>query len=204
MIDPTTITDYNLTTAELEERLLFWVCAAGKNGATAARSLDKFLNTLQYNEFGPFDQIKLKCLDDNMPDDIIEESFPNYKKMSQLMKEAGIGCYNNKCRTFQELAFSKIDLRTCSVEELEKIYGIGKKTSRCFILHSRKNAQHAGLDTHLLKHLRAMGVEDVPIRTPSSNKQYLRLEKEVLRLAKEAGETPADYDLKVWKSYAVR
>jgi hypothetical protein len=46
MINPTNITNYNLTTAELEEHLLFWVCAAGKNGVVAASNLDKFLKNL--------------------------------------------------------------------------------------------------------------------------------------------------------------
>jgi thermostable 8-oxoguanine DNA glycosylase len=97
-----------------------------------------------------------------------------------------------------------MDLKTCTVKDLEKIYGIGRKTSRCFILHSRENAQYAGLDTHLLKHLRTVSIKGVPIQTPSSEKQYRRLEKEILKLAKSAGMSPADYDLKIWKSYVVK
>ena len=190
MIDPTTITDYNLTTAELEERLLFWVCAAGKNGATAARCLEKFLSMITYNNATPFEAIRNASFCFN--------SFP------KIMKAAGIGCYTHKSRTFIELALSGINLKTCTVDDLEKIYGIGMKTSRCFILHSRKNAQHAGLDTHLLKHLRVKGVDNVPKQTPSSKKQYKRLEHEVLKLAKGAKMRPADYDLMVWKSYSVK
>jgi len=190
MIDPTNITNYNLTDDELEEHLLFWVCAAGKNGTTAASCLERFLSGITYNNMSPFEAIRNASF-----------CFNNFPR---IMKAAGIGCYTHKSRTFIELALSGLNLKTCTVKDLEKIYGIGMKTSRCFIIHSRKNAQHAGLDTHLLKHLRAKGISDVPKQTPSSKKQYKRLEQEVLKLAKGAGMSPAEYDLKIWKSYAVK
>lgn len=183
---------------------MFWVAAAGKNGRTAARCLDVFLTTITYNNMSPFEAIRNKSSDDNMPDDIIEENFKDYKSMAALMKEAGIGCYSNKSRTFTTLAYSKLNLRTCSASDLEKIHGIGMKTSRCFILHSRKGARLSGLDTHMLKHLREVGVENVPKATPSSKKQYMILEQEVLKLADEAGISPADYDLMVWNKYSSR
>lgn len=191
MIDPTNITNYNLTANELEEHILFWVAAAGKNGKTAAKCLDKFLKLIGYpdNKISPFVAI--------------EHVVYNYY-LSDLLKMSGIGCYRSKATTFVALATSSLNLRTCPVEELEKIYGIGKKTSRCFILHSREGAQYAGLDTHMLKHLRVMGVKDVPKQTPSSSKQYKRLENEVLKLAKAAKMTPTDYDLKIWNKYSTK
>ena len=191
MIDPTNITNYNLTDSELEEHLLFWVCAAGKNGTTAARCLDKFLKTIGYPDNYP------------SPFAAIEHATYNHY-ISDLLKLSGIGCYTGKATTFVDLATSSLDLRTCTAGDLEGIYGIGRKTSRCFILHSRKDAQYAGLDTHILKHLRAAGVKDVPKQTPSSKKQYERLEKEVLRLAKGVGMSPANYDLMVWNKYSIK
>ena len=126
--------------------------------------------------------------------------------LAQTLKYYGIGCYNSKARTFYELAVAKfkgeLDLRTCSASDLEKIHGIGPKTARCFILHSRKNAQVAGLDTHMLKHLKSLGY-DVPKSTPTG-KKYLELEKVVLSLAKRAKMTPASYDLHIWNKYSVK
>lgn len=192
MIDPEKVTNYNFTDKELEEFILFWVCAAGKNGRTAARCLDKFIKTYHafYQNSTPFGVVLwLHALYD----------------LPQTLKECGIGCYNSKARTFHELAVAKfrgeLDLKTCSASDLEKIHGIGPKTARCFILHSRPNAQVAGLDTHILKHLRSLGY-DVPKHTPTG-KKYLDIEKIVLMLAKEAGMTPAEYDLHIWNQYSV-
>ena len=114
----------------------------------------------------------------------------------------------SKARSFLELSVAvgsdELDLRTCSADDLEKIHGIGMKTSRCFIIHSRPGARYAGLDTHILKHLKACGVENVPKSTPSSKKEYLRLEKEFLRIADLNNMTPAAYDLMIWNWFSVK
>ena len=196
MIDPTKITNYKQTTRQLEEVLLFWICAAGKNGRTAARCLDSLMKDIYGYEVGPF-----KAISDYVdmffayPQDIL----PLYLKL----KEHGIGCYRNKARTMLELSYCNINLCTCTTDDLEALYGIGFKTARCFILHSRKDARVAGLDTHMLKHLRDLGY-DAPLSTPSSKKQYLTFEKIVLSLSDTAGMSPADYDLMVWNKYSVR
>lgn len=194
MIDPKNITKYNQTTAELEEFILFWVCAAGKNAHSAAKGLDKFLsyNSIdKYHRYAPtpFDWIKTYRYQ-------LQEQFI----LAQTLKNCGIGCYNQKARTFLELANSNLDLHTCSAQELETITGIGMKTSRCFILHSRKNAQYAGLDVHILRYLGNLGYS-VPKQTPAK-KKYLELEQVFLEIAKEKGLSPADLDLMIWKEYS--
>ena len=196
MIDPTRITNYKQTTRQLEEVLLFWVCAAGKNGRTAARCLDSLMKDIYGYRNGPFKAIRMYhewCM--NTPQDMIP--------WPERLKEHGIGCYTIKARTMLELAYSKLNLHTCTTDDLESIFGIGFKTARCFILHSRKDARVSGLDTHMLKHLRDLGY-DAPLSTPSSKKQYLTLEKYVLSLSDTAGMSPADYDLMVWNKYSVR
>ena len=192
MIDPATITNYGLSDPELEEHILFWVCAAGKNGTTAARCLEKLLSAITFNQQSPFQIIRL----------VLSTKEP--EPLPDLMKWAGIGCYNHKARTFEELVHSKLNLRTCTPDDLEKIYGIGMKTSRCFILHSRRNAQVAGLDTHMLKYLTNLGISRVPKSTPGSKKLYKYLENEVLKLAREKGMTPAEFDLFVWNQYKIK
>ena len=201
MIDPSNITNFTLTVDELEEHLLFWVAAAGKNGRTAARCLGVFLTMITYNGMSPFKAVRNQYTQDTLPENIGD---PEHATMAELMRLAGMGCYKNKSRTFAEVANSGLDLRTCGAEDLEKIYGIGMKTARCFLLHSRKGVRLSGLDTHMLKHLKESGAEDVPKSTPSSKKKYMILEQEVLRLADEAGMGPAEFDLMIWNQYSIK
>lgn len=185
LVDPENITNFNSSKLELQLLILFWVCAAGKKAKTAAKNLNNFLN------YGN------KLFDEEEPFNIIlkfGDSLP------QELKNNGIGCYNNKSKTMIFLASSGIDLFSCSVLDLEKIPGIGPKTSRCFLMHSRKNVRHAGLDTHCLKYLRDKGY-DVPKSTPSGRK-YLEIEKIFLELADKSGKTIAEFDLEIWKKYS--
>lgn len=85
------------------------------------------------------------------------------------------------------------------LEDLEAIPGIGPKTARCFLIHSRPDQQYAGLDTHVLKFLRDKGHE-VPASTPTG-KKYKELEKVFLQYAAESGMTVADFDLAIWNQY---
>lgn len=193
MVDPENITSYHLSDWELEEYMLFWICAAGKNGRTAARCLDKLLAKTVAYIWGPMQSIHRASILYDLP---------------LMMKNSGIGCHTSKSRSFIEIAkavlLKDIKLRTSSADDLEKIHGIGMKTSRCFIMHSRRGARYAGLDTHLLKYLRAQGVEDVPKSTPSSRRQYLRLEQEFLKLADEQNKLPSVLDLEIWNRYSVK
>jgi len=199
MVDPSKITNYNLTDRELEEVILFWVLAAGKNGTTAARCLDTLMRKIGGYIFGPFNALRLELNNQDagwLP-------FGSQKKLTSWLEESGIGCYTHKARTISELVKSDLNLRTCSAEELETIYGIGMKTSRCFIIHSRPMALYAGLDTHILKFLDTVGVESVPKHTPSSKKEYLRLERAFLMQAEKCRKSPAELDLIIWNELKV-
>lgn len=192
MIDPSKISNFNLNDAELEENILFWICAAGKNGRVAARCLNNLLNDLKIYfsyKFWPFE--------------LIRKTHEYSGDLPTWLKTSGIGCYTHKARTFAELVYSGINLRMCTAEDLEKIYGIGMKTSRCFIIHTRKGARYAGLDTHILKYLKYMGVENVPKSTPGK-KEYLRLEREFLKIADSLKKEPYALDLEVWNAYSTK
>jgi thermostable 8-oxoguanine DNA glycosylase len=182
MVDPTKITNFNSTDNQLEEVLLFWVLVAGKTAVRIARSLDEMLNKLKGNT--PFEKIRF----------IPREILPI------MLKRYGIGCFNNKAKALLKLVNSGLNLRTCSVEELEKIYGIGPKTARCFVIHTRPDANCAGLDTHILKFLKSKGHE-VPSSTPTG-KKYRALEQIFLGYVKESGKSVAELDLEIWNKYA--
>lgn len=180
---------------ELEEHLLFWVCAAGKNGVTSAKCLDWFLEHAsiadgqlpEEDKRSPF--AKIKDLDTNLPKN----------NLMSTMMVSGIGCYNAKSKTFRELAKSDINLKTCTVDDLESISGIGPKTARCFLIHSRPNQKLAGLDVHILRFLADKGY-DVPKNTPSG-KRYKKIEQFFIKEAELSGKSVADFDLEIWKEY---
>jgi thermostable 8-oxoguanine DNA glycosylase len=185
LVDPDNITKFDCTEQELQLVLLFWICAAGKKASTAARNLDRMLSHGR-ETFGtdePFEIIR------RFGDDLAES-----------MRIHGIGCYNNKSKSMLDLASRSLDLKNCSVFELESVHGIGPKTARCFLMHSRKDARFAGLDTHALKYMREQGL-DVPKSTPSG-KKYLELEAKFLKMADESGKTVAEFDLEIWRHYS--
>ncbi len=181
MIDPSDVIKFDRTDAELEEWWLFSTIVAGKTAVVQARLLDRFLGSLSGST--PFDKIQ-QAIDTGM--------------LQSKMEQARMGQYGRLFRCFVESM--KLDLRNDPVEAFEFIHGVGPKTARMFIMHSRPNQRLAALDTHILKHLKVHG-HAVPDTTPTG-KRYRELELAFLKLADDVGMSPSEYDLMVWKSYA--
>jgi thermostable 8-oxoguanine DNA glycosylase len=209
-IDPRNITKYDRFDHELEEFLLFCIMVAGKRADTTARCLDMFLNwiAVEPNQT-PFVHIRrFRQPDDGNNAKGIKALAGAITAFNALHPGCGLGQQRRMAQAFLEAARSLTDLRTCELKDLMRIHGIGHKTARLFLLHSRKDARYAVLDTHLLKHLREhedeLGIDLwVPQRTPGNPKEYAALEAAVLRMADEAKMTPAEYDLHIWRKYAV-
>ena len=183
-VEPRNITNFSRTDYELQEFLLFCVAVAGKSSEMQSRKLDIFLAPHTHL---PFERIKSLVAQGNFMD---------------VLKQSKIGQYTRIGKAWVNLAQSGLDLRTCTVEELEKIEGIGPKTSRFFMLHSRPNQSLAVLDTHILSWMRYAGY-DAPKATPPL-KKYKVLEVAFLKECANAGMTPAQMDLEIWKSRQVR
>jgi thermostable 8-oxoguanine DNA glycosylase len=189
------MTRYDQTTTELQETLLFACCVAGKNAMTTAKALDKFLkkgHEIVYVEKNP----------EFRPFEMLRELFGiiGVEGVSYMLKNNGIGCYNHRTVTFHQAANSQLDLRTCTPADLEKVWGIAEKTSRFFVLHTRPNVRYAALDTHIRKHMTALGIE-FPKGQPKG-KRYLALEQEFLKLADASGMTVAEFDLMLWNKHS--
>lgn len=187
MIDPQNIIQYNRTHKELEQLLFFCVCVAGKSASTIAPRV----NDLTDGYMTPWDYPK------SLWEYLL---FSSGDSLATILKNAGIGCFNQRQSTVMSLNANQLNLKTCTVSDLEGIFGIGPKTARFFLLSSRRNVKHAALDTHLLKWLKSQGIENVPKSTPNG-KQYARLEKEFLNRVPK-NQTPAEFDLEIWKKYA--
>jgi len=196
LIDPIKITNFKATDFELELMILFWVAAAGKNGVTAAQCLRNMLVHWAERIIGSFPHPGCETF---TPFDVIRFMCDEGVGLADEMKKFGIGCYRSKSTAFLQLAFSQMNLRVCSLDALENIHGIGPKTARCFLIHSRPRMKLAGLDTHILKYMRDQGFE-VPKSTPSG-KKYREIEKQFIGLAKKAKKSIAAFDLAIWNNY---
>ena len=190
MVDPIYLTNYTRSDVELEEVLLFSVLVAGKNAITTSKRLDVFLKKVHEKL-----NIKTFC-----PFCILRQFSEN--EIASLLKESGIGCYNSKAKSIYQIVNVDLDLRKCTVDDLEKIYGIGCKTSRMFKLHTVPDVNFAVLDVHILRYMADLGI-DVPKTTPTG-KKYKELEIKFLELVKKSDKTAAELDLFIWREYSGR
>ena len=186
MITPTSITNYNRTEEELEEFLMFAILVAGKGAEMQAKKLDEFLKRSMWEQIGkPFAHLEF----------LIKNNW-----LEIHMKEFKLGQYKRIGNAFKEILKFKGRLKSVTIEELESVPGIGSKTARFFILHSRPNQRVAVLDTHILKYLKNMG-HNVPKATPTKIK-YKAIEQLFIQIADSMKMSIADLDLHIWKTYA--
>lgn len=183
MINPKTITNYNRTEAQLEEFLLFAIIVAGKKASMQAEKLESFLS--EDKTLSPFSLIQ-KMLNNN----VLMENITKHR----------LGQYKKIYKSFTQILQFQNKLSTISVDDLESIHGIGPKTSRFFLLHSRPNQQYAVLDTHILKYMNAQGYK-VPKSTPSKQK-YKIVEEQFIKIAETQSLSLADFDLAIWNMYS--
>jgi len=194
MIDPNGVTDLARSPRQLEEFLLFCIVVAGKNADQQTRKLEDFLRGGE-----PFAFIR---------------SLGANGGVEERLERAKLGKYRLLGESFRRLSHSGLDLRKCSLEELTRFPGIGMKTAKFFILHSRPGEMHAVLDTHVLAWMRERlapaGARrpDVPRHSPQDPAAYSFWETVyfglILARAREEGGPVgpinwAQVDLDLWK-----
>lgn len=186
MIDPYKITNFNRSKKELEEFLIFCIMVAGKNAKSISKACDRFLSDTSYTTYEyPFEKIAYMILKGTLLNN---------------MKTARTGKYTLLEKSFHYLISNPLDLTACSVDDLEKIPGVGRKTARFFLVHSRPNQKYAVLDTHVVKWLTHIGYE----QTKLFPKNYLDLEKIFIEEAERRNMAVADLDLKIWSKFSSR
>jgi thermostable 8-oxoguanine DNA glycosylase len=188
VIDPKNITDYNRTDNELQTFWLFCILVAGKNSDTTSRALTKIISDLVPWD-NPFDGIKRI----------------GYEGLKDILQKHKTGQYNRIARAIWQSL--DVDLKTCSVEDLTNIYGVGPKTARFFLLHSREFCDEIVLDTHILKYLREYcGIVDAPMNTPQNSEQYTKYAKICKEFIEKdfPGLSLAQADLLIWSKLSGR
>lgn len=190
MIDPTKVTNFKRTPAELEEFMLFSIAVAGKGAFQQAQKLEAFLAPWRERGYTPFGALRTMDMDGSMTFFLRSVKIGQYNRIGTAYRGlAHFFRYNDDSMRYHPLAET-------DVKHLEVIKGIGMKTARFFAMHTRPHQQYACLDTHILKWLGAKG-HIVPKTTPQGDK-YLALEKVFLDYCSQAGKLPADMDLEIW------
>ena len=188
-IDPKNITDFNRNTDELQAFWLFCMFVAGKNSDWASRCLKKLINTADKGTF--------------------EGIFKYFKSIGEVgvrnaLVANKVGQYTRLTKGIMQSL--DLDLRTCSLEDLLNIHGVGNKTARFFLLHTRRNGDYAVLDTHILAWMRDHGVENAPKSTPTNLKVYEQLENKyrILSRLHYPHLSNAQIDLLIWTKQSGR
>lgn len=188
MIDPQNITNYNRTKAELEEFALFSVIVAGKTAAIQAAKLNQFLAVPGAQDKSPLEYVRF---------------LTNLGLLESALRGVRMGQYARITAAFEGLALADTmyGLENMELDHFDNIKGIGPKTARFILLHSRKEANCAVLDVHILRWLRHLGV-NAPHQTPQDTQRYRRLENIFLKECKKKGKSPAEWDLELWSHYS--
>ena len=194
MIDPYKITNYNRNQYELEEFLLFCIVVAGKTAYIQAQKLNDFLvsvNTrlMMPENINPFQSLK---------------SAEQHGILFEEIKKAKLGQYKKIYSGFKFITQIDYNLSKMTPQILEKIPGVGMKTSRFFLLHSDTfyKDKIAILDTHILKFIKENIDDKAPKSTPVIPITYKFWEDMFLSWCRKNNKNVADFDLEVWKSYA--
>ena len=182
MIDETNVTNFKRTNDELLEFFLFAIFVRGKTAHIQAKKLDEFLTLL-----GGIDTL----------------THHDDERIDQTLRLVGAGQYNTLVpavlETLVRVRENPDYLREATVADLETIRGVGPKTSRFFVLHSRAKQRLAVLDTHILRYLGDRTGLSVPRTTPTG-KKYAELEEAFLLQADFEGVDPAAMDLAIWRA----
>lgn len=194
MIDPYNITNYNRTKNELEEFLLFCIVVAGKTAYIQSKKLEEFLKSINTRLMMPENISPIQSL----------KSADQHGILLQEIQKAKLGQYKKINAAFKYLIENPIDLKMTWPYILEKVPGIGKKTSRFFLLHSDINYKNriAILDTHILKFIRENIDDKAPKSTPTNSNTYVLWEDKFIYWCEKNNKDVAEFDLEVWKSYA--
>lgn len=185
LIDPKNITNYSRTDSELETFWLFCLFVAGKNSDTASIKLSQFLEDMTPwdTPFGYLQQIDIH-------NKLLSIKSGQYTRLSKAIEQS-----------------IDLDLRNCDLDDLTNVYGVGPKTARFFLLHTRENCEYAVLDTHILKWIRNhSGYEDAPRDTPQNKQEYEKWSSIGISLMRESYPdlSLADIDLLIWTEVSGR
>ena len=221
MVIPNKATDYNRNEWDLQEFFTFAVAVQSKNSEQTAHKVGELSkHIVEQFSINPF--YKTNPCETGVLHYLLGEQDEGNAGV-ELLKEFKFGKYHQWVKLidwFKELKWYWLEkaglsigewLREASLEHLEWVPSVGKKTSRFFKLHTDPNAWCVPLDTHILKFVRDKHCHDpnyIPKSTPTSIYEYQSIESFALKYMDnyitQSGtcNTLAEADLEIWRSYA--
>ena len=188
MITPTEITNFSRSDEQLEEFILFCIAVAGKKSDLAASKVNDLLT--YFGNPSPFAELR-----------------KHRNRIGDIMRHIGLGPYEDRMIPATD-AVLDLDLRGCSLHDLLSIHGIGHKTARMFLLHSRPHQEYVVLDVHILRWLRKVArLRGIPHATPPKlSPLYMNIEARAKRKVREMfpAMTFAEFDLATWTKMSGR
>lgn len=180
-IDPCDITKYDRTDDELQRFWAFCVIVAGKNADWASQKVSDLFREADARGASPFGYIR-----------------ENSTVLHNMLTANRVGQYRRIERALLES--SDIDLRNARLEDLENVFGVGPKTARFFLLHTRPGVQVAVLDTHILRWMQSVLPDQPMPRSTPALPAYRKYEALCLHLMRShfGGMTYAQADLLIW------
>ena len=188
MINPAEVTNYNRTQYELEEFILFCINVAGKKSSIEAPKLEVFIERAKdiTKETTPFNCIR---------------KLIKLGRLNEIMHWAKLSPYTQRFNSYVSVVTIN-DLQTVTLNRLLQVPGVGLKTARFFLSHSREDFDEPMLDTHILRFLRDQGYKDAPKSTPSNVGIYNYYANVFKMFARILGKSVTDLDLEIWKKYS--
>jgi hypothetical protein len=183
---------------ELQSKFIYSLIVAGKSAGFANDALQRLFERLTpwpvfpypeaiHGPCSPFEAVRTWIHRGELLERLQRARTGNYRKLDRALREA--------IRLWQGRV---LDLASCTPAELERIPGVGPKTSRFFIVWTRPEENLAVLDVHVLRWMRGLGYE-APASTPGT-KRYAELEKAFISEASKRGLTPRQLDLRIWEA----
>jgi len=168
---------------ELQTLLIFSIMVAGKTAKVIEKQCYDFFVQFRVH---PFETIQ-NIIENNVLDSELRKA-----RTGQYAK---FGQYAKLFNAFHEVV--KLDVNNITLEELENIKGVGKKTSRYFLMYAFDRKDIAAIDTHIEKWLR-----EQEYQSSSKKEEYEFFERAFLEEAYKRNMEPKDLDKDIWLSRA--
>ena len=203
LANPLTVTYFRRDDFDLELFALFAVCVSNKNADQQSVKLAQFL-CLEPTAESPLDAVLLMMKKGTLRENLVACKLGQYdKRLVPAFKT--LTEINLRTVAWQDLMYTAATKKKAATG----VQGIGQKTAKFFVLHSRESQRICALDAMILLYAAEQGYPECPLVTPGDATLYSKIENFVLDCFDAQAEAEeltqeeryAVLDLRTWKYY---